>query len=107
VSGDRDMLFSHLVQVCAGVGGYTLKDLHILNDELTSSLDLSQVGTVLPRRADSHVDQALPPGRVKARRLGVYTGYLSASNEATGEILRIYARFPGLRGGNSQVSEIR
>ena len=90
------MQFSHLIQVCAGFGGDTLQDLHILNEELTSSLDLSQGGTVLPRREDNHVDQAFSPGRVKTCGLGVYTGYLSASNEAMGEILRIYSRFPGL-----------
>jgi len=87
------MLFPHLVQVCAGFGSYTFQDLHILNDELTSGLDLSRVGTILPYRADSRIDQAFPPGRVKTCRLGVYTGYLSASNEAMGEILKSYSRF--------------
>jgi len=92
------MLFSHLVQVCAGFGGYTFQDLHFLNEELTSGLDLSQVGTILPYRADSHVGQAFSPGRIKACGLGVYAGYLSASHEAMGEILRSYSRFPGLCG---------
>ena len=90
------MQFSHLVQVCAGFGGYTFQDLHILNEELTSGLDVSQVGTVLPRRADSREDQALSPGRVKTCGIRVYTGYLSASDEAMGKVLRIYSRCLGL-----------
>src|SRR6266545_6815172 len=77
------MRLLYLVQVRTRFGGYTFKCLHILNEELTSSLDCSGVGTIFPARAESRVDQAVSPGRVKTCRLGVYTGYLSASNEAT------------------------
>jgi len=88
--------FSDLVQVRAGFGGYTFQALHILNEKLTFVLDLSQVGTVLPRHADSREDQTLSPDRVKACRIRIYTGYLSASHHAMGEILRIYSCFLGL-----------
>jgi len=88
----------YLIQVCAGFGGNTFEDFHILDEELTSSLDLSQVGTILPTRAKSRVDHAFSPGRVKTHGLRVYTGYLSASNETMGEILRVYSSFPGLWG---------
>ena len=100
---------SHLVQVCAGFGGHTFEDLHLLNEELTSGLNLSQVGTILPRRANGREDQAFSPGRVKTCGLGVYAGHLSASDEAMGEILKIYSRFPGLwkKKKNSLVSEAR
>jgi len=64
---------SHLVQVCAGFGGYTFEDLHILNEKPTSSLDLSQVSTILPRRAGTRENHAFSPGRVKTCGLGVYT----------------------------------
>jgi len=84
---------SHFVQICAGFGGYTFQDLHIVDEKLASSLDLGQDGTILPRRGESRVDQAFSPDRVKTCGLGIYTGYLSASNEALGELLRIYYRF--------------
>ncbi len=79
-----ETLFFYLVQVCARFGSYTFNYFHILNEELTSSLDCSGVVTIFPARAKNRVDQAVSPGRVKTCRLGVYTGYLSASNEAMG-----------------------
>lgn len=71
----------YLIEVCAGIRGYAFESLHILNEELTGSIDLCQVGTILPARADSGVDRALSPSRVKTRGLGVHTGDLSASDE--------------------------
>ena len=46
----------YLVQVCTRFGGYILNSLHILNEELTSSLDCSGIGTFFPLCAESGVD---------------------------------------------------
>ena len=100
--GTTAIQFSHLIQIRPGFGGYTFEGLHILNDEPTNGLDFGQVGTVLPYCDDTREDQALSPDRVKTCGLGVYTGYLSTSDEAMGEILS-YSHFPGLCGKNSQV----
>ena len=43
----------HLVEVCAGFWGYPFEDLHILNEELASSLNLCQIGTFPPGRPDN------------------------------------------------------
>jgi len=72
---------SYLVEVRAGLWGYAFEDLHILNEELTSSFDLRQVGTLPPGPADTRKGQAIPPNRVKSRRFGIHTGNLSASDE--------------------------
>jgi len=76
----------YLVQVCAGFWGYGFKDLHILDERLTSCFDHGPIGTILPARAKSRVDQAVPPDGVKTCRLGVYTGNLSASHKAVVEV---------------------
>src|SRR6266545_1931182 len=99
------MRLLYLVQVRTRFGGYTFKCLHILNEELTSSLDCSGVGTILPARAESRVDQAVSPGGIKTCRLGVYTGYLSASNEAMGKFSGSISHLLGIAGKNSQVPE--
>ena len=91
---------SYLVEVCTGFWGDTFENLHILNEDLTSSVDLCQVGTLAPGRAESRIDQAISPCRVKSRGIGVHTGNLSTSDETAGEkeTLRIQIRaFPRLQ----------
>ena len=73
---------SYLVKVCAGFWGYAFDDLHVLNENLTSSFDLGRIGTLLPECEENHEDQAVSPGRIKTCGLGVRAGYLSASYEA-------------------------
>ena len=76
---------SHLVEVCAGFWGDGFEDLHILNEELTGSVDLCQSRAILPAGAEGGVDQTISPGRVKTRSIRVYTGNLSASDETAGK----------------------
>ena len=76
---------SHLVEVRARFWGYPFEDLHILNEELTSSFDLRQIGTSPPSPADTRKDQAISPSRVNSRRIGIYTRNLSASDETVEE----------------------
>lgn len=56
--------FPHLVEVCTRFRGYRFENLHILNEELTSCIDLCQIGTILPTSAEGRVDHALSPSRV-------------------------------------------
>ena len=98
---------SYLVQVCTGFWGYAFDDLHILDEELTSSFDLSRIGTIRPARAESHVDQALSPGRIKTCGLGVHTGHLTASDEAVRRFLGSKFSYPEIVGKDSQVPESR
>jgi len=89
---------SYLVKVCAGFWGYAFEDLHILNEKLTGSLDLSRICTIFPARAKGRVDEAVPPDRVKACRFWVYAGHLPAGDKANGEregILSDPFCFPG------------
>ena len=76
---------SHLVEVCAGFWCYAFEDLHILDEELTSSFDLCQIGAFPPGPADTRKDQTISPNRVKSRRIGIHTGNLSASDETVGK----------------------
>ena len=73
---------SDLVKVCSGIRGQAFEDLHVLNESLTGSFDLSLVGAVLPTRAESGVNQAVSPGRVKPCRIGVWAGNLTTSDKA-------------------------
>src|SRR5260221_11552303 len=66
-----------------------------LNEELASSRDFSQIGAISPTCGDNRVRQTFSPGWVKSCGLGVYTGYLSARNEAIGEALRIPIPYDG------------
>ena len=100
-------MWSGTRQVCTGFWGYAFDDLHILDEELTSSFDLSRIGTILPARAESHVGQALSPGRIKTCGLGVYTGHLTASDEAVGRLLGSRFPYPEIVGKDSQVPESR
>jgi hypothetical protein len=77
---------SHLVEVCAGIRGNAFEDLHILDEELASGINLGDIRAIFPERAQSGVDQALSPGRVEACRLGVHTGHLSARDDAIREL---------------------
>ena len=74
----------YLVETRAGFCGSTLEDLHIVNEKVASSLDLSRIGTIFPARAKSRVDETVSPDRVKTRRLWVHAGHLSAGDEANG-----------------------
>ena len=82
---------AYLVEVRAGFRGNAFEDLHILNETLTSSINFGQSGTILPGRADSRVDQALSPSRVKTHRFGVHTGNLSARDKTVGKDLSLCA----------------
>jgi hypothetical protein len=53
-----------------------------VNEALTGSVDLGLVGAVLPARAESGVNQAVSPGRIKSHRIGIHTGNLAACDEA-------------------------
>ena len=75
---------SYLVKVCARFRGYAFDDFHVSNDNLTSSFDLGQIGTLRPAPKENHEDQAVSPGRIETYGLGVRTGYLSAGYEAMG-----------------------
>jgi len=76
---------SHLVEVRAGFRGYPFEDLHILNEELASGLDLCKIGTFPPERPDNRKGQAISPSRVESRRIGIHTGDLSTSGQTVGQ----------------------
>ena len=76
---------SHLIEVCTGFRGYPFKDLHILDEELASGLDLCQIRTFPPGRPDTRKGQAISPSRVESRRIRVHTGNLSASEQTVGQ----------------------
>jgi len=44
---------SYLVEVRARIWGYAFEDLHILNEQLTSSFDLCIIDAILPGREEN------------------------------------------------------
>ena len=87
----------YLIKVCTRFGGYSFKDFHIPNEELTSSRDFSRISTISPACGDNRVRQTFSPGRVKSCGLRVYTRDLPASNKAIGEILRSSLRLDNVK----------
>jgi hypothetical protein len=47
---------SYLVEVCSGIRGDTFEDLHILDEELASGIDLGDIRAIFPECAQSGVD---------------------------------------------------
>ena len=75
---------SYLEQACTRFGCNTLNYLHIVKEDLTSSVDFSRVSAILPSRADNDVNKAVSPNRVNSCRVRIYTGCVSTSTEARG-----------------------
>ena len=78
---------AYLVQVCSGIRGDAFEDLHVLDEALTGSFDLSLVGALRPGSVENGVDKTISPDRVKACRLGVHAGNLTPCDEAVETIV--------------------